>query len=151
MTLGTAQHRYTIREASALTGLPASTLRYYETIGLIQPVGREASSKHRSYSEDDLQVITGIACLSATGMSLKDMQQYVANNASSAPVPGEQLDLLLAQRARLAREAEQLVVRQKYVDLKIAYWQARETNDSARAAALAQEARGLADELSRTS
>jgi DNA-binding transcriptional MerR regulator len=148
VSASTIPHRYTIKEAAALTGLPASTLRYYETIGLIAPVGREASSKHRSYSEDDLQVITGIACLAATGMSLKDMQQYVAN-ASNTPVPAEQVDLLTKQKERLALEAEMLVVRQRYVDLKIAYWQALDAGDSERAEALSRAARGLADDLSR--
>ncbi|MCH6470760.1 MerR family DNA-binding transcriptional regulator [Sinomonas terrae] len=31
-----------IREASELSGLAASTLRYYEQIGIIQPIGRDA-------------------------------------------------------------------------------------------------------------
>lgn len=35
MSALTAQHTYTIKEAAALTGLPASTLRYYESIGVI--------------------------------------------------------------------------------------------------------------------
>jgi DNA-binding transcriptional MerR regulator len=32
----------TVREASELTGLSAHTLRYYERIGLIEPVARNS-------------------------------------------------------------------------------------------------------------
>ena len=46
-----ARREYTIKEAAALTGLPASTLRYYESIGVIAPVGRGATSGHRVYDE----------------------------------------------------------------------------------------------------
>ncbi|HEY9395228.1 MAG TPA: MerR family DNA-binding transcriptional regulator, partial [Nocardioides sp.] len=53
MTASTTR-TYTIREVATLTGLPASTLRYYETIGLISPVSRGASSGHRVYDETDL-------------------------------------------------------------------------------------------------
>ncbi|MBG6217767.1 hypothetical protein IWX75_002235 [Arthrobacter sp. CAN_A6] len=35
----TIRRTYTIKEAAALTGLPASTLRYYESIGVITPMG----------------------------------------------------------------------------------------------------------------
>ena len=79
MSPRTAQHSYTIKEAAALTGLPASTLRYYESIGVIAPVGRGESSKHRVYDESDLDQIMWVACLAATGLSVSDMKQYVAN------------------------------------------------------------------------
>ena len=56
MSARASQHTYTIKEAAALTGLPASTLRYYESIGVIAPISRGASSKHRVYDEDDLDL-----------------------------------------------------------------------------------------------
>jgi len=58
---------HTIKEASELSGLPESTLRYYESIGLIDPINRDPSSKHRVYGEDDINLIIAVACLSATG------------------------------------------------------------------------------------
>jgi hypothetical protein len=50
-------HTYSIREAAALTGLPASTLRYYESIGAMAPIRRGASSKHRVYTEEDVDLL----------------------------------------------------------------------------------------------
>ena len=49
MSTTTAWH--TIREASMISGLPESTLRYYEQIGIIAPIARDPSSGHRAYSE----------------------------------------------------------------------------------------------------
>jgi len=145
----TAQHTYTIKEAAALTGLPASTLRYYESIGVIAPVSRGASSKHRVYDEDDLDQLTWVACLAATGMSVSDMRQYVANGQLGPSAARGQIELLAAQEHRLAIEAQHIALRQRYVRLKIDYWQAVDAGDSARAELLSGEARVLADELKR--
>ena len=145
-----ARHEYTIKEAAALTGLPASTLRYYESIGVIAPVGRGASSGHRLYDEDDLDQIMWVACLAATGMSVSDMRQYVANGRLGPSAAVEQVELLTQQQRRLKAEAERLVLRQRYVALKIDYWIAVAAGDDTRAELLSGEARTLADELKRT-
>lgn len=147
MSASTAQHSYTIKEAAALTGLPASTLRYYESIGVITPISRGASSKHRVYDEDDLDQLMWIACLAATGMSVQNMRQYVANGKVGPSAAGEQIDLLTEQQRRLAAEAQQIAVRRRYVALKIDYWHAVEAGDDARAELLSTEARALADDL----
>ena len=96
MSAPAAQHTYTIKEASALTGLPASTLRYYESIGVIAPISRGASSGHRVYDEDDLDQLMWVACLAATGMSVADMRQYVANGQLGSAAADQQIDLLAA-------------------------------------------------------
>lgn len=144
-----AQHTYTIKEAAALTGLPASTLRYYESIGVIAPVSRGATSKHRVYDEDDLDQVMWVACLAATGMSVGDMKKYVANGRLGASAAREQVDLLTSQQRRLAREAEHIATRQRYVALKIDFWNATEAGDEARAELLSDEARKLANDLKR--
>ena len=149
MSAPTTQRSYTIKEAAALTGLPASTLRYYESIGVIAPISRGASSKHRVYDEDDLDQLMWVACLAATGMSVNDMRQYVTNGQLGPSAAGEQIDLLTAQARRLALEAEHLALRQRYVRLKIDYWTAVDAGDDARAEQLSSEARDLADELQR--
>ena len=140
-------HTYTIKEAAALTGLPASTLRYYESIGVIAPISRGASSKHRVYDEDDLDQLMWVACLAATGMPVSEMRQYVANGQLGPGAAADQIELLAAQERRLEIEAEHLALRRQYVRLKIDYWHAVEAGDSERADLLADEARALADAL----
>lgn len=147
VTSPTTQRRYSIKEAAALTGLPASTLRYYESIGVIPPVTRGASSGHRAYDEDDLDQLMWVSCLAATGMSVSDMRTYIVNGALGPAAARDQIELLAAQQQRLAEEAEKLLLRQRYVRLKIDYWHAVDAGDEPRAALLAGEARTLADEL----
>ena len=75
---GTGSGRtYSIKEVAALVGLPASTLRYYEDVSVIPAIARDASSGHRTYTEDDLELLTWVSCLSASGMSIADMREYV--------------------------------------------------------------------------
>jgi len=145
----TSGHTYTIKEAAALTGLPASTLRYYETIGVIAPVSRGASSGHRVYDEGDLDQLMWVACLAATGMSVADMRSYVVNGSLGAQRADEQIRLLTEQQRRLAAEAEQVALRQRYVRIKVDYWHAVAAGDAERAELLSEQARALADALRR--
>ena len=147
MTTETPPRSYSIKEAAALTGLPASTLRYYEQVGVIAPVSRGASSGHRVYDEADLDQLMSVSCLSATGMSLDDMRAYMGNARLGAAAAAEQRSLLEQQQRHLAVEAERLVLRQRYVDLKIAYWQAVQDGDTDRSEQIAVRARELADDL----
>jgi len=140
-------HSYSIKEAAALTGLPASTLRYYEQVGVIAPISRGATSKHRVYDEGDLDHLMSIACLPATGMSVNDMRQYMANARLGADTPAPPQRLLEEQHRRLATEAEAIELRQRYVALKVRYWQAVAAGDTARAGEIAEQASALADEL----
>ena len=147
MTSQAPSRSYSIKEAAALTGLPASTLRYYEQIGIIAPIRRGASSGHRAYDEDDLDQLMWISCLSATGMSVGDMRQYMANNRLGVEAAPDQQRLLREQGRRLAAEASALELRQRYVDLKIDYWQAVQDGDTARSEQISDRARALADDL----
>jgi DNA-binding transcriptional MerR regulator len=55
--------------------MTAHTLRYYERVGLIQPVGR-AHNGHRRYSESDEAWIHFLHCMRATNMPIREMQRY---------------------------------------------------------------------------
>ena len=147
MTTHAVARSYSIKEAAALTGLPASTLRYYEQIGVIAPIGRGASSGHRVYDDGDLDQLMWVSCLAATGMSIGDMRAYMANNRLGAEAAADQRRLLEEQQARLTTEAEALALRQRYVALKIDYWRAVADRDTARSEQISRQARELADEL----
>jgi DNA-binding transcriptional MerR regulator len=143
----TTSTTYSIKDAAALTGLPASTLRYYESIGVIGPIGRGETSSHRVYTEDDLDLLIAVSCLSATGMSVSDMRTYVANGAHGPAAAPEQIRLLADQQQRLAAEAEQIELRRQYVQIKIAYWRAVEAGDVPLTDQLSEQARTLAGDL----
>lgn len=115
---------YTIKEASEQSGLPESTLRYYETMELIGPIARDPSTKYRLYSEDDVNFAMSVGCISATGMSIDDMKKYFGNGKGKGRSPEFQIALLEGQKGHLEKEKEYLLLKQRYVDIKIAYWKA---------------------------
>jgi DNA-binding transcriptional MerR regulator len=148
MTAQNTLHRtYTIMEAAKLSGLPESTLRYYETIGLIGPIRRDPSSKHRVYSEDDFNSVLSVACLNATGMSIDDMRAYMENAEIGANAALGQVDLLEAQCHRLVEEERYLKLRQKYLKTKVKYWKAISERDEELAGEIVKESLQLAAEL----
>jgi phage shock protein A len=80
-------------------------------------------------------------------MSVSDMKKYVKNRDAGPATARDQVALLTAQRDRLADEAARLVVRQRYVQLKIDYWLAIDAGDTDLANRFAGEARSLTDQL----
>lgn len=96
---------HSIREASMISGLPESTLRYYEQIGIIDPIARDPSSGHRVYSDKDIESLTTIACLAATGMPLESMREYLKNRFDGPEGARRQIELLDAQSAASGRES----------------------------------------------
>ena len=146
----TAINTYSIRDASQLTGLPTSTLRYYEHIGIVKPVQRGETSKHRMYNQRDIDILDTVACLNATGMKIEDMKTYINNVASGNVDAYEQVALLKKQQIRLDEEERHIQIRREYVKLKIEYWKAFERDDKARAKEISGRAKALAADLKKT-
>ena len=143
----TSQSAYTIKEVSKLSGLPASTLRYYEGIGIIPSIKRDPSSKQRVYNQNNLDRIDTLACLHATGLSLDDMKTYMDNiGRGKAGIRGE-IELLRSQAIRLEAESRYLKLRKQYVALKIQYWKAAEIDDEKEMERIGSEARQLSKAL----
>lgn len=96
-----------------ISGLPESTLRYYEQIGIIAPIARDPSSGHRAYTDEDIQSLVTISCLSATGMPLDAMREYLKNRFDGTEGARRQMALLDAQALRLAAKAESIRMQRK--------------------------------------
>ena len=128
----------TIAAAAARCGLPESTLRYWERIGLVRPVLRDPSSGHRRYRPEDVQVLETLANLRAVGLSIEDMRSYLRESSRGDAAAAEQEALFAAHAVRLQQEIAGLELRLRYLDLKVRYWHSRaagEFEDSDRIAA----------------
>lgn len=68
-----ANKPYNISQLALAAGVPISTLRYYERVGLLQPTGR-TQSNYRFYTEDTLQIVRFIRAAQATGFTLDDVR-----------------------------------------------------------------------------
>jgi MerR family copper efflux transcriptional regulator len=121
----------TIQDASRRSGLSEPTLRYYEEVGLVGPIARDASSGHRRYREQDLDDLQALACLRAMGVGIEDMRTYQSNRAIGHAMAGDQRDLLLRHATRIEAEIETLRIHLGYLDAKAALWDARDRGDAA--------------------
>lgn len=71
-----------IGEVSRRSGVPASALRYYETRGLIQPIGR--NGLRRVYSANVMQRLALISLGRAAGFSLDEIAAMFDTNGALA-------------------------------------------------------------------
>ena len=61
------------------TGLSEPTLRSHEAAGLIGPIERGLSSRHRRYRAVNVDTLPALACPRAMGVRIADMRTYPAN------------------------------------------------------------------------
>ncbi|MDC0681249.1 MULTISPECIES: MerR family transcriptional regulator [Sorangium] len=102
-----AADRLTIAEVAAATSTSTHTLRYYERIGLIQPIAR-ARSGHRRYGPDDVRWVVFLRRLHETGMPIQRMLAYATLARRGDATISERRALLEAHRDEVARKlAEQ--------------------------------------------
>lgn len=67
---------YTIKQMSELTGLPASTLRYYDNEGLLPSLKRNDNNV-RIFTDEDFNTLKLINCLKRSGLQLKEIREYM--------------------------------------------------------------------------
>jgi len=114
--------RLTIQEVAQATGLSAHTLRYYERVGLIHPIGREENT-HRRYTPDDVGWIDFLTKLRATGMSIKDMQKYAELQRRGDETLPERVEMLKSLRDRVEAHMDELNEHLKLIYYKIELYQ----------------------------
>src|SRR6516162_429657 len=97
----------TIRNMADRCGMTAHTLRYYERVGLIQPVGR-ARNGHRRYSEADAAWLNFLHCMRATNMPIREMQRYAEMREMGDETSEQRRKLLEDHQATIAAQIEAL-------------------------------------------
>lgn len=67
---------YTIGEMAKLLDVPTSTLRFYDKEGLL-PFVERSSGGMRMFKNSDYEFLQIIECLKKSGMSLKDIREFI--------------------------------------------------------------------------
>ncbi|MGW4895678.1 MerR family transcriptional regulator [Kitasatospora sp. NPDC004240] len=114
--------RHGISEVAAASGLTAHTLRWYERIGLLDPVDRSTSGQRR-YSDADLGRLAFLGRLRLTGMPVADMLRYVELVRAGGDTMGERRDLLVAQREEVRLRIADLHATLAVLDHKIGFYE----------------------------
>jgi DNA-binding transcriptional MerR regulator len=100
---------YTIGEAAERSGFPASTLRYYEDIGLVVPASRTASG-YRLYDEGGLDRLAFVARAKAAGCTLEEVADLVElwDGGRCGPVQRRLHELVTAKLRETERQIDEL-------------------------------------------
>ena len=97
---------YTIKDMSELTGLPASTLRYYDKQGLLPNLKRDGNNI-RIFTEEDYGQLRIIECLKRSGLSIKDIKDFIDMAGKDGALTGR-LEIFRKRREILRHELEDL-------------------------------------------
>lgn len=108
-----------ISEVSEKYEISPDTLRYYERIGLLPPVGRSKSGL-RDYSESDLNWIDFIKCMRSAGLPIEQLAQYVQLFPQGEATVEERKQILIDQREQIAGRIAELQRTLAMLDAKIA-------------------------------
>lgn len=113
--------QYTIRMVSEMFDLPASTLRYYEELGLLTNVDRTASGQ-RIYEQKHINRLKTICCFKNTGMSMAQLQQFFSYESDEPAHIDDILSLLDGQKQHVLEQMEQLQKDYEHVLRKLHYY-----------------------------
>jgi DNA-binding transcriptional MerR regulator len=102
-----------IAEVSEQYGISSDTLRYYERIGLIQPVHRNESGI-RDYNELDLRRVDFIKCMRRAGLPIEVLIEYVGLVQQGDKTIETRKEILIEQREQLAARMKEM---QKTLDV----------------------------------
>lgn len=109
---------YSIGQVAEKTGLSAYTLRYYEKEGLLPFVKKNASGIRR-YSDDDINWLSMIECLKATGMPIKEISLYIKWYNEGDETLSKRLVLFRRRRMAVQKEMATLQKIMGKVEFKI--------------------------------
>ncbi|MGN0479212.1 MAG: MerR family transcriptional regulator [Hominenteromicrobium sp.] len=113
---------YTIKEASARTGIPATTLRYYDKEGLLPFIERRESG-YRLFSDGDIMMLRVIECLKSTGMSIKDIRQFSEWVQQGDATLHQRYEMFLERRRIVEAQMEELQKTLDLIDHKCRYYE----------------------------
>lgn len=107
-----------IGEVSEKTDISIDTLRYYEKVGLIPTVGRDAHGV-RDYTETDLRWVEFIKCMRGAGLPIEVLTEYMGLVVQGDSTVETRKAILEEQRELLAEKIKEMQRTMLYLDYKI--------------------------------
>lgn len=113
--------RQTIGQVAKKLGVSTHTLRYYDKEGLL-PFIHKTSSGLRVFSEKDLEWLSIIECLKGTGLSLKEIKQFIDWCIEGDATINKRLALFVQQKSKIEQQISLLHKHMEKINFKIAYY-----------------------------
>ncbi len=111
-----------IGEVSEKYDISSDTLRYYERIGLIQPVNRSESGI-RDYDEIDIRRVEFIKCMRSAGLPIEALIEYVGLVQQGDQTIEARKEILKEQRKQLAARMKEMQETLDVLDYKISVYE----------------------------
>ncbi|WP_229811351.1 MerR family transcriptional regulator [Streptosporangium pseudovulgare] len=112
---------YTPGQVVEETGFSLDTLRYYERIGLLSSIRRNAAGQRR-FSDEDIGWLGMVRCLRDTGMPIAEMVRFAELARAGDHTVRDRIALLEAHDERVEAQITTLQERQRAIRAKIAYY-----------------------------
>lgn len=114
--------KYTIKQMSEMFHLTSATLRYYEDMGLLSNVSRNASG-HRIYNNSHINRLKTINCFKSTGMTISQLQKLFSYENDPQNHIDDILFLLETQKNIVSEQLLEVQKAYEQVADKILYFQ----------------------------
>lgn len=111
-----------IAEVSEKYGISTDTLRYYERIGLIQPVNRNKGGI-RDYGEKELNRVEFIKCMRRAGLPIEVLSQYIRLVEQGDSTTDVRKQILMEQREKLIARMAEMQQTLDLLDYKISLYE----------------------------
>jgi len=105
------------------TGLSSYTLRYYDKEGLM-PFIHRGNGGRREFTENDMDFLDLISCLKETGMSLKEIRDFVNMSIAGNVTLNQRLEMFKKQRDEVRAQIRQSQKYLEKLDHKVKYFEA---------------------------
>ncbi len=108
----------TIGEVSKKLNISVDTLRYYEKIGLIEPV-HKTKSGIREYNENNIKQIEFIKCMRSANLPIVELSKYMNLLKEGDKTLKERKEILVKQRENIINQIKELNNVKERLDYKI--------------------------------
>lgn len=113
--------RFSPAEVVQRTGFSLDTLRYYERIGLLEPIERDSGGRRR-FRTSDLDWLHMVRYLRDTGMPISQMLRYAVLSRQGEHTSAERMTLLVEHEARVSAHIARLHEQRDQLRQKIAWY-----------------------------
>ena len=120
---------FSIQTVACLTGLHASTIRFYESEGLIKGIHR-SKANIRQFTQKDIDWIEFLAKLKEMEMPLAMMKQYAALREKGDETISARMALLRQHKKALRTKIENLHHNMALLENKIQFYQNMKGKDN---------------------
>ncbi len=112
---------YTIQTIAKLMGINPSTLRYYDSMGLLPNIDKSKNGT-RIFKDKDIEWLITIECLKTSGMKINDIRKYIELLQQGDSIIEERYNMFLSLRKDIKNKIADLNKALQKLDYKCEFY-----------------------------